>query len=200
MASLTEKALQIIAARGGTIRTGGALASGIHPRTFYALRDNGALEQLGRGLYRLASLPPLGDPDLALVAGRIPRGVVCLISALAIHDLTTQIPHKIHLAIPRSARYPTCMDVPLAVYRFAKASFVAGVIERDVDGVAIRVFDAEKSIADSFKYRNKIGMDVVLEAIAAYRRQPGSSVQRVLEYARINRVGNKIRPYLEITT
>ena len=188
MTAPTEKARQIIAAKGGTVRTSQAIAAGIHPRTLYALRDNGTLEQISRGLYRLADLPPVGDPDLALVAGRIPQGVVCLISALAIHDLTTQIPHEIHLAISRSARYPVCDEVPLAVYRFSKASFTAGVIEHDVGGATVRVFDAEKSIADCFKYRNKIGRDVALEAIAAYTKRPGASVQRILDYARINRV------------
>lgn len=193
-----ERAAQkIIAANGGTIRTGEALAAGIHPRTFYALRDNGTLEQLTRGLYRLADLPPLGDPDLALVAGRIPHGVVCLISALSIHDLTTQIPHEVHLAIPRSARYPTCDEVPLAIYRFSAAAFSAGVTERDVGGVRVRVFDPEKTIVDCFKYRNKIGLDVSLEAIASYRRRGTASFQKILEYARINRVEAKIRPYLE---
>lgn len=197
MTTSTERALQIIAAKGGMIRTRDALSSGIHPRTLYALRDSGKLDQLARGVYRLASLPPIGDPDLALVAARIPKGVVCLISALALHGLTTQIPHEIHLAIPRSARYPVFDEVPLTVYRYAQASFNAGVTEHDVGGATIRVFDAEKTIADCFKYRNKIGLDIVLEAIAAYRRQHSASLQRVLEYARVNRVGNAIRPYLE---
>jgi len=169
-------------------------------KTLYALRDDGTLQQLARGLYRLASLPPVGDPDLALVAGRIPKGVVCLISALAIHELTTQIPHEVHLAIPRSARYPVCDDVPLTVYRFGQASFAAGLTERDIGGLKIRVFNAEKSIADCFKYRNKIGLDIVLEALATYRKQRGASMQRILEYARVNRVEVKIRPYLEAVT
>jgi predicted transcriptional regulator of viral defense system len=197
MSTGSEIALQIIADKGGTVRTREALAAGIHPRTLYALRDNGRLVQLARGLYRLADLPPVGDPDLALVAGRIPRGVVCLISALAIHDLTTLIPHEVHLAISRTARYPVLDEVPLAVYRFSQRSFTAGVTDLDLGGTTVRVFDAEKSIADCFKYRNKIGLDITLEALALYRKQPGASMQRILEYARINRVGNMIRPYLE---
>lgn len=192
-----EKALKIIAARGGTIRTGEALTSGIHPRTFYALRDIGALEMVTRGVYRLSSLPPLGDPDLALIAERIPHGVVCLISALSLHALTTQIPHEVHLAIPRTARYPACFDVPLAVYRFSSASYAAGVMEQDIGGALVRVYDPEKTIADCFKFRNKIGLDVVTEALAAYRRRRNPSLQKILEYAKVNRVDKKIRPYLE---
>ena len=128
------------------------------------------------------------------------RNLVSLISALAIHDLTTQIPHEIHLAISRKARYPVLDEVPLAVYRFSHPSFSAGVTDHDIGGASVRVFDAEKSIADCFKYRNKIGLDIFLEAISLYRKRRGSSPQRVLEYARINRVGNVILPYLEATS
>ncbi len=197
MASPTDEAIKIITGHGGTIRTGEALARGIHPRTLYALRDNGALELVARGLYRLVGLPPVGDPDLALVAGRIPQGVVCLISSLAIYELTTQIPHRIDLAIPRTARYPVCAGVPMTIYRFAIASYQAGVTRRDVDGVRIRIYAPEKTLADCFKYRNKIGLDVFLEALDAYCKRPGASMQKILEYARVDRVETKIRPYLE---
>ena len=197
MATSTDKAIEIIADHGGTIRTGEALASGIHPRTLYALRDNGALERVTRGLYRLVDLPPVADPDLALVAGRIPQGVVCLISALALHELTTQIPHQIDLAIPRTARYPACKDVPLAIYRFAIASYEAGITEHDIGGATIKLYDPAKTLADCFKYRNKIGLDVFLEALDLYRKRPGAFMQKILEYARVNRVEVKIRPYLE---
>ncbi len=125
---------------------------------------------------------------------------MCLISALAIHGLTTQIPHEIHLAISRTARYPTLDEVPLAVYRFSRPSFNAGVTDHDIGGASVRVFDAEKSIADCFKYRNKIGLDIFLEAIALYRRRRGASLQLILEYSRTNRVDKLIRPYLEAST
>jgi len=200
MTAAAEKALEIIADQGGTIRTGEALAAGIHQRTLYALRDSGALERVARGFYRLADLPFVGDPDLALVAGRIPHGVVCLISALSLHDLTTQIAHEVHIAIPRSARYPVCDDVPLAVYRFSSESYEAGVMEHGIGGAVVRVYGQEKTIADCFKYRNKIGIDLVTEALAVYRRRSGASWQKILEYAKINRVDNKIRPYLEALT
>jgi predicted transcriptional regulator of viral defense system len=192
-----DKAIQIIVDHGGTIRTGESLSRGIHPRTLYALRDNGTLEMITRGLYRLAGLPPVGDPDLALVAGRIPQGVVCLISALAIHELTTQIPHQIDLAISRTTRYPVCAGVPLRVYRFAIASYQAGVTEHDVGGATVKIYTPEKTLADCFKYRNKIGLDVFLEALDAYQKRRGASMQKILEYARVDRVDVKIRPYLE---
>lgn len=197
MEDATKRAVEIIRDQGGVIRTHEALASGIHPRTLYALRGNGILEQVTRGLYRLVDLPPVSDPDLAVVAGRIPRGVVCLISALAIHELTTQIPHRIDLAIPRTARYPACGDVPLSIYRFSSASYEAGITECDVGGIIIKVYAPEKTLADCFKYRNKIGVDIFLESLSIYSKRSGASMQKVLEYARANRVQSKIRPYLE---
>lgn len=197
MSDSASKALDIVAAHGGTIRTSEALAAGIHPRTLYALRDNGALVTVTRGVYRLAELPPPGDPDLALVAERIPHAVICLISALSLHELTSQIPHQIHIAIPHTARTPVCREVPLSVHRFADPSYTAGVIEHDIGGAIVRAYDKEKTIADCFKFRNKIGIDIVIEALNTYRHQRGASLQTILGYAKINRVGNTIRPYLE---
>jgi predicted transcriptional regulator of viral defense system len=199
MASTTA-AREVFQAHGGVLRTREALAEGIHPRTLYAMRDAGEIDELARGLYRLAELPPLGDPDLATVAKRIPRGVVCLISALAWHELTTQIPHEVHLALPRTARRPKLYHPPIHVYQFGRSAFEAGIETHDIDGVPVRIYCLEKTLADCFKYRNKIGLDVVLEALRAYRGRRGARPQVVLEYARINRVGNVIRPYLEAST
>lgn len=131
------------------------------------------------------------------MANRIPQGVVCPISALAIHELTTQIPHRIDLAISRTARYPACNEAPPAIYRFAIASYKAGMTKQDVGGTRIKIYDPEKTLADCFKYRNKIGLDVFLEALDAYRKRSGASMQKILEYARVNRGEVKIRPYLE---
>lgn len=197
MSKAKEKAKQIFREKGGTLRTGEALDSGIHPRTLYALRDSGDLEQLARGLYRLAELSPLQNPDLATVAKRIPNSVICLISALAVHELTTQIPHVVHLALPRNQRYPVLKYPPIQVYLFSQASFAAGVETRVFDGVKVKVYSAEKTLADCFKYRNKIGLDVALEALRMYHTRRGAHLQRILEYARVCRVENVIRPYLE---
>ncbi|QDU80636.1 hypothetical protein Pla110_23670 [Polystyrenella longa] len=200
MQKTSKKALKIISKKGGIIRTREALEYGIHPRTLYSLRDQGDLEIISRGLYKLSSLPPVGDPDLELVAGRIPQGIVCLISALAIHELTTQIPHEVHLAIPRTARYPVCHEVPIKIYRFSDLAYKSGIIQKEIDGFKVKVYDSEKTLADTFKYRNKIGLDVFLEALNNYQRRKDSSLQKVLEYAKIDRVSKQIRPYLEATT
>lgn len=192
-----RQARQLFRKQGGILRTGEALAAGIHPRTLYAMRESGDVETMARGLYRLAAMPPLADPDLAVVANRVPHAVICLISALALHDLTSQIPHEVHIAISRSARPPVLDHPPLHVYRFGSESFEAGVEQRQIGGISVRVYSVEKTLADCFKYRNRIGLDVTLEALRAYRARRRPDFQKVLDFARICRVENVIRPYLE---
>ena len=182
---------------GGILRMSEAVEAGISRRTLYAMRDEGVLEQLSRGVYRLASLPGLEAPDLVAVATRIPNGVVCLISALAFHDLTTQIPHAVDIAIARGAEKPRIDYPPVNVYWFSGEAFTSGIETPTIDGKPVRVYGAEKSIADAFKYRNKIGMEVVLEALRNWRARRGSNVERLLEYGRVCRVERVMRPYLE---
>lgn len=197
MASTIQNARKIFTRCGGTLRTTEAIAGGIHPRTLYAMRDTGEIEQLSRGVYRLAGLPPLSEPDLATIAKRIPQGVVCLISALAYHELTTQIPHEVHIALPRTARRPTLAYPPARFYRFSRGAFEAGIETHVIDGIPVRVYGPEKTLADCFKFRNKIGLDVAIEALRSYRGRRGARLQKVLEFARTCRVDRLLRPYLE---
>lgn len=197
MPTASSQAHEVFKSRGGILRTREALEAGIHPRTLYAMRNAGQLEQVARGVYRLAELPPLSNPDLAAVGKRVPQGVICLISALAFHELTTQIPHVVHLAMPRKARTPRLAHPPLQVYWFSADAYKAGVETHNLEGTEVRIYDPEKTLADCFKYRNKIGLDVAIEALRIYRRRRGARLQRVLEYARICRVEAVIRPYLE---
>ena len=192
------KARQVFTEHGGMLRTSKAIRLGIHPRTLYALRDAGEIEQVGRGLYRLSTAPPLSSPDLVPIAIRIPRAVVCLISALAHHGLTTQIPHAIDIALPSHAKVPKVDGVPLRVFWYPEPSFRAGVEVVAIDDVSVRVYSAEKTIADCFKYRNKIGLDVAIEALRAYRERTPKPNRAVLtKFAQINRVQKIMRPYLE---
>ncbi len=161
------------------------------------MRDEGVLEQLSRGTYRLASLPDLSAPDLVTVAARIPNGVVCLISALAFHELTTQIPHEVDVAIARGSERPRLEYPPINVYWFSGEAFMSGIDTPVLGGNVVRVYGAEKSVADAFKYRNKIGTDVALEALRSWRRRRGATTERLLHYARICRVERVMRPYLE---
>lgn len=197
MASGMAQARQLFRQCGGALRTKEALAAGIHPRILYAMHSNGELERLARGLYRLVELPPPSDPDLATVAKRVPQGVICLISALAHHGLTTQIPHVVDLALPRTARRPALDYPPLRVFRFSGQAFEAGIETHVMDGVPVRIYGPEKTLADCFKFRNKIGLDVAIEAIRAYRTRRDARLEKVLEYARVCRVEKLVRPVLE---
>jgi predicted transcriptional regulator of viral defense system len=174
-----------------------AVNVGIHRRTLYAMRDAGVIEQLSRGLYRLAGAFPLGNPDLVTVTLRVPQGVVCLISALAYHDLTTQVPHEVYLAIPRNSEPPRLDYPPVRPFRFDNRAFVEGVETHTIDNVKVRVYSPEKTIADCFKYRNKIGLDTAIEALRLYKERGKIDRTALLGAAAACRVTKVLRPYLE---
>lgn len=192
-----ERAAAVFKKHGGILRTAQALRAGIHPGTLYAMRDTGALEVVSRGVYRLADSSPLGNPDLVTVATRVPGGVICLISALAFHELTTQIPHEVHVALPRGAEEPRLDHPPIKTYRFTDEAFTEGVETHELDGVSVRIYSPEKTLADCFKFRNKIGLDTAVEAVRFYRERRSVKVDDIMRYAGICRVKKIIRPYLE---
>ncbi len=192
-----DRAVGIFKKHGGILRTAQALRAGIHPGTLYAMRDSGALEAISRGVYRLANSPPLGNPDLVTVATRVPGGVICLISALAFYDLTTQIPHEVHVALPRGAEEPRLDHPPIKTYRFTGEAFTEGVEAHKLDGVSVRIYSPEKTLADCFKFRNQVGLDTVMEAVRFYRERRSIKVDDLMRYAGICRVKKIIRPYLE---
>lgn len=195
--SAEDRALAIFHRHGGMLRTGKALELGIHPRTLYALRDHGRLDAVARGLYRLADLPPLAQPDLVAVASAVPKGVVCMVSALSFHGITTQIPHQVDLALRRRGNIPKLQHPPLRIFWFSGPAFGEGVEHHDLDGVDVPVYSAPKTVADCFKYRNKIGLDIAIEALRLCRRQRKATVDELMHYADVCRVANVMRPYLE---
>lgn len=197
MSTTETTAIQKIKELGSIFRSSELLQKGVSPRTLYALRDSGVLEQLSRGTYRLVEQGILSNPDLVTVALRVPQGVICLISALSFHGLTTQIPHTVSIAITKTMRNPVISYPPLQVYRYDESSYQAGIEKHLVDGVSISVYCPEKTLADCFKFRNKIGMDVVLEALKQYRAQRQLNVAELMKYADICRVTNIMKPYLE---
>ncbi|WP_225314341.1 type IV toxin-antitoxin system AbiEi family antitoxin domain-containing protein [Marinobacter halotolerans] len=182
---------------GGQLRLSEALARGFSRYQFYQLRDDGLIEPVSRGLYRLGDLPPIQNPDLVAAATRFPHAVLCLISALDWHGITTQIPHQVHLAVARDARLPVLDYPPVAGYRFSGAAFSAGIEQVEVDGINLNVYNPEKTLADCFKFRNRIGMDVVLEALELYRTRKTFLPGKLMEYARVCRVANVMAPYVE---
>ena len=195
--SLTQLAVDRFREHNGVLHTAEALRLGIHPRTLYALRDTGVLLQLSRGVYRLADLPPLTNPDLVTVALRLPQAVICLVSALAFHDLTTQVPHAVDVALRSGAGRPALDYPPLRTFWFSGPAWSEGVEVRQLDDTPVRIYGPEKTVADCFKFRHKLGMDIALEAVRLYRKRKDFNIGTLLTYARICRVEKVMQPYLE---
>jgi len=192
-----KRAVAVFRGHGGMLHASAAVEYGIHPRTLYEMRDCKEIVQVSRGVYRLASLPALGNPDLVSVAVRAPRGVVCLISALAFHEITTQISREVHIAIPRDTKGPRLEYPPIRVFVFSGKAYTEGIETRQLDGVPVKIYSPEKTLADCFKYRNKIGMDTAIEAVRLYRQRRPVKVAEIMRYARICRITRVIQPYLE---
>jgi predicted transcriptional regulator of viral defense system len=192
-----NQAIEIFNTHKGILKTSQALALGIAPRTLYAMRDAGLIRQISRGVYQLTNQETPSNPDLVNVALRIPKAVICLISALHFYGLTTQIPHKVYIALPQSAEKPRMEFPPLDIVWLSQKSYAAGISEQQVDNVLIKIYSKEKTIADCFKFRNKIGVDVALEALKEYVKMPDRQIDKLLSYARIDRVEIPISRYLE---
>ena len=192
-----EKARKTFRSRGGVLRMSEALQSGIHRRMLYSMLEAGLIEQLSRGLYRLTDLPPLGNPDLVSVSLRIPNGVICLISALAYHEITTQVPHEVYVALERGTEPPRLGHPPVRIFWFSGQAFTLGIQTYKIDGVRVRIYSQEKTIVDCFKYRNKIGLDTAIEALKLYREKKRFKADDLMQIARACRVEKVIRPYLE---
>ena len=190
-------ARQTFLSHGGVLRTKQALGLGIHPETLYRMRDEGLLESLSRGLFRLAEQPDLGSPDLIAVTMRVPQCVICMISALSFHGITTQTPHAVEIALPRDARRPEIDYPPVRIYRTVSRIFNCGIEEHCVDGKTVRVYSPERTIVDCFRYRNKIGMDTAIEALRLYRERKPVKPDAIIDCARTCRAARTIRPYLE---
>jgi predicted transcriptional regulator of viral defense system len=158
--------------------------------------ETGKLQQLARGLYAPGGFELTEHHSLAAAAALVPGGVVCLLSALQFHGLGTQAPFEVWLAIDRKGRKPIISYPPLRVVRFSPRALREGVETHELEGVTVRITSAARTVADCFKYRNKIGLDVALEAVRAYRRAK-RSVDDLTRAARVVRVANVMRPYVE---
>lgn len=161
------------------------------------LHAKGKLERPGRGLYIAADYRPTQNHSLAEAAKRVPKGVACLLSALRFHGLTTEAPFEVWLAISAKARLPRIDHPPIRFVRFSGPALESNIEEHTIQGVKVRVYDAAKTVADCFKYRNKIGVDVAIEALRDCRKHRKASIDDLWKAARLCRVGNVMRPYLE---
>jgi predicted transcriptional regulator of viral defense system len=157
----------------------------------------GLLEKVGRGLYRLPGAQVSEFESLASVATRVPQAVFCLLTALQFHELTTQLPHQVWIAMPRGSHAPRIDYPPIKMVQLTGDVYAKGVEVFERDGVKLRLYSVAKTVADCFKHRNKIGIDVALEALKDARAGNKASVDDIWRYAKICRVTNVIRPYLE---
>ncbi len=193
---MTQKALQLMRS-GGVLRWRDLAAHGVHPEHLRRLRAAGLLERIGRGLYALPNTAITENRTLAEACRRVPHGVACLLTALQFHRLTTQWPFEVWLAIDRKARLPRVAGIPLRIVRFSGAARTFGVEEHVVEGVPVKVYSPAKTVADCFKYRHKIGLDVALEALRDCWRQRRATMDELWQAASICRVANVMKPYLE---
>ena len=184
----------------GVLRPRDVSSSGISRTRIQRLTQAGALERVGRGLYVPAGARITEHHTLAEAAKRVPAGVVCLLSALSFHRMTTQSPHEVWLAIDVKARKPSTDWPPMRIVRFSGRARTFGVERHVIEGVEVRVTSRAKTVADCFKYRNKIGIDVAVEALREYLGKRGRSMEALEQAAEVCRVGRVIRPYIEALT
>ena len=183
-----------LAAERGLIRPRDLTERGLPTVALTRLVRQGRLQRVGRGLYALPDRPVSEHNALAEVARKHPQAIVCLLSALRFHDLTTQSPFEVWLAIPNKARAPKMDYPPLRIVRFSGAALTRGVEDRVIDGVPVRVTSVARTVADCFKFRNKIGLDVALEALQEAWRAKRASMDELWRYATLCRVANVMRP------
>jgi len=186
-----------LAAERGLIRPRDLTERGLPTVALTRLVRQGRLQRVGRGLYALPDRPVSEHNALAEVARKHPQAIVCLLSALRFHDLTTQSPFEVWLAIPNKARAPKMDYPPLRIVRFSGAALTRGVEDHVIDGVPVRVTGVARTVADCFKFRNKIGLDVALEALQEAWRAKRASMDELWRYATLCRVANVMRPYME---
>jgi predicted transcriptional regulator of viral defense system len=179
------------------VRPKDLVAIGVPREYLKRLREEGVLEQPARGIYVLANAKPTEHQTLVEVCKRVPHGVVCLLSALQFHRLTTQIPHEVWLAIGSKTWPPKLEYPPLRLVRFSSATLGYAVEEHRVAGAVVRVYSPAKTVADCFKFRNKIGLDVALEALRDCLKKRRATIDDLWKAAKVCRVANVMRPYLE---
>lgn len=193
-------AIEIFEKNSGTLRSGQARQYGINPATLASMYREGLLVKETRGVYRLATETPWVHPDLTTVAIRVPRAVICLISALAFHHLTTHIPNQTYVALPRDHKAPR-LDWPPTTYVWLREpAYSAGIETHTIDGVPVKIYSAEKTVADCFKFRNKLGRRVAVEALKDYLSQPNFAMDQLLRYAETDRVATVMLPYIRALT
>ncbi len=191
-----EQALEVVR-EIGIARTAETEARGVPRARLYQLVRRGLVERIARGVYVVAGHAPTVEHTLAQVAKRVPAGMFCLLTALQFHGLTTQSPAEVWIALSEKARKPRVNYPRLRVARFSGAALTSGIETHQVEGVDIRVYSAAKTVADCFKYRNKVGVDVAVEALRDFRRAHRGGATDLARFAKVCRVTRVMQPYLD---
>lgn len=194
----TQRILDL-ARQKGMLRPGDLQGVGAARVVLTRLTASGQLEKVGRGLYRLPGANASEHETLTTIAAKVPQAVFCLLTALQFHGLTTQLPRQVWIALPQGSHAPKMDYPPVKLIQYSGDAFTQGIETHRIDQVDIRVYNAAKTVADCFKHRNKIGLDVALEALKDARSQKKASADELWRYAKICRVANVMRPYLEAT-
>jgi len=192
MAQLLE-----ILKKSGTVRPRDLKTFGIPQEYLHRLYQQGRLIRTSRGVYAFRDQEVSEHHSLVQVCKQVPKGIVCLLSALRFHDITTQAPFEVWIAIGQKARRPKVVYPKLRLMHFSGAALISGIEHHEIEGVDVKIYTPAKTVADCFKYRNKIGLDVALEALRECRRGQHCTMDDLWQYARICRVANVMRPYLE---
>jgi len=193
----TENLIKYFQDNGGIARFSLILKDGFHPDSLAVLERNGQVEKIGRGLYRLTDYISGSHPDLVTASLQAPRGVICLLSALSFYEATSEIPRYVDIAIPRNTHANRIKYPPIRFYRFAPQVWEAGISEHEIEGHKIRIYSLAKTIADCFKFRNKIGADVARDALKVAIAEKNIKPKEVMKYAKVCRVNAIIKPILE---
>jgi predicted transcriptional regulator of viral defense system len=192
----TQRVLALATQRG-LLRASHLHELGIARVVLSRLTASGLLERVGRGVYRLPDAQGSEHESLATIAVKVPQAVFCLLTALQIHELTTQLPRQVWIAMPQGSHPPKMDYPPVKLVQFSGEAYAAGVEVVQVDQVALRVYGVAKTVADCFKHRNKIGLDVAIEALKDALAQKKATADELWRFAKICRVANVMRPYLE---
>lgn len=192
----TQQVLDL-ASQQGLLRASQLQALGIGRVVLTRLTASGRLERVGRGVYRVPGMQASEHESLATLAVKVPQAVFCLLTALQLHGLTTQLPRQVWIAMPQGSHAPRLDYPPVKMVQFSGEAFAAGVETLQVEQVTLRVYSAAKTVADCFKHRNKIGLDVAIEALKDALAQNKATADELWRFAKICRVGNVMRPYLE---
>lgn len=196
--SHTQRVLNLLGQKG-LLRPSDLDAVGIPRVVLTRMRSSGLLEQVGRGLYRRKDVEVSEHETLVAVATKVPQAVFCLLTALQFHELTTQLPRQVWIAMPRGSHVPKLGYPPLRMIQTTGEAYTAGIEIVEREHVPLRIYSAAKTVVDCFKHRNTVGIDVALEALKDARAQKKASADDLWRYAKICRVANVMRPYLEAT-